>query len=175
VKHFRQWLFHGAAALSLLLCRATISQEILRFPDVDFSFYWTSRGSLISVDSFEDVYRPDQSRVANAITVRKFSPWPSHVPFQFRRRAVETGNEVPGKTQFNSTEIWVDDKNQPVSRDEPGHQLDSIAVTEIAQIPIHGGIYFVVTAILPVIWCVRRRRRRSVKKSDLISNSTSAE
>lgn len=154
------------AAFSMLLCMLTLIQELLRFPDVDFGFFWASEGRLISVDSYEDVASPSS---ANAITVRRFRPWPSVVPFQFRSCAVEAGDEVPCQGTGNKFEVWVGEDNQPVPRNHRGHFANPVTADVIAQIPIHGGCYFLATAFAPALWFIwkyrsfRRRKMRRLK------------
>lgn len=146
-------LFAIASAVSLLLCVATFGEELLRFPDNDFSFYWASNGRMISVDSFEDIPQ------ANTITVRRLSPMPSDVPFHVRHCAVEARDDAPCAGIGNSVEVWVDKNGQPVGRREGGRRAGPMMVTVLAQVPLtHVGTFFLLAAFAPALWCVMRYR-----------------
>jgi len=140
------------APFSLLLCALTVAEESLRFPDNDFSFYWASNGRMISVDSFEDTSH------ANAITIRRFSPMPANVSFQFRSCAVETGSDVPCVGLGKVAEVWLDQNNQPVMRDSPGGRAVPMTVGAIVQIPLHGYTLILLTAFAPLAWYVVQYR-----------------
>jgi len=154
-------LFMLVSVLSLLLCMLTLGEELLRFPDMDFSFYWASNGRMICVDSFEDISSPN---FENAITVRRFSPWPSVVPFQFRSCAVEAGDEAPCGGVGNAVEVWLDQNGQPIDRKAGGHLAGPTTVTVLAQIPLRGGLYFLMTAFAPALWVILKYRSRRRQK-----------
>jgi len=163
-KSMKRHIFTILSAASLLLCAVICLEEALRFPDDDFSFYWASHGRMISVDSFED------TPFGNAITVRRFSPVPSDVPFQFRHCAVEGGTDAPTVGTGNSVQVWLDRNDQPVGRNEGGKLSNPMTVSILLQTPLtHVGAFFILTAFTPSAWCVvryrswrtRRKRRMS--------------
>jgi hypothetical protein len=159
-------LFTLLCVLSLLLCMLTLCEVVLRFPDMDFSFYWASKGRMICVDSFEDITSPN---FENAITVRRFSPWPSVVPFQFRSCAVEAGDEAPCGGVGKAVDVWLDQNEQPVDRKAGGHLAGPMTVTVLAQIPLREGLYCSMTAFAPALWIIlkfRSRRRRMRRRID---------
>jgi len=152
-----RWLFNALAALSLLLFIAIIGEELVRFPDNDFSIFWSFNGRLISVDSFEDL--PD----ANAITMREFSPWSVWVPLQFRYCSVEGGDEVPTLGLGNQVDVWIDRNGQPGRREYKDHVARPADVRAVWQIPLHGGVYLFLSGVVPAIWCVAKSRSSYIK------------
>lgn len=146
-------LFTLTCAISLLLCVAIGVEELLRFPDNDFSFYWAAHGRMISVDSFED------TPYGNAITVRRLGPVPFDVPFQFHQCAVEAGDEAPSEGNGRSIELWLDQNNQPISRHEAGHLASPATASIVAQVPLDDvGTVFLLTALMPGMWLAMRCR-----------------
>jgi len=171
MKRLRLRLFDLLAAFSLALCVADIAAEYLALPDDDASLYWVWRGSLYSLDTFEDIYAPF---FMNAYTLRRFDNWPSRVPLHFTHCSVEIGTEVPfvgenGATcgSMQSAPVWVDQDIQPLSHKDPAGHYMATSEIQIFQIP---RFTCVVTAVLPVIWVIRalvtlgRRKARRAKE-----------
>lgn len=160
----KKLLLNLLTVLSLLLLATILAEEMLRFPDDDFSFYWSSNASLYSLDSFEDTPQ------GNAITLRRLSPTPSKIPFQFRHCSVEGSNEAPSVGTGAIVDISLDGNNQPVGHHDEGARVVPVTVTTIAQIPLdYVGTLFLLAACTPIFrcvtkyhsWRIRRKRRQS--------------
>lgn len=162
MKHLWQLIFGVLAALSLFIFVKGVEAFLATALGDDFAVYWTWNRSLVCIDSYEDITDTKRDVVANSITVRRFSPWPSKVPLHFGGGPVETGSEVPYPRGMDTGHVWVNKDNQPIdNHNQSGHYYGPVEITALLQIrERHGGwlLFFVLTAAIPVAWVVHIRR-----------------
>jgi hypothetical protein len=159
-------VFKGFVAISLLVMLLPVVLALhFIFSNDDWAIYYSWRGQLICVDSFED------NSKGNTITVRRFTPWPSRVPIHLSSGAVEASSEIPfiesdGRGMRIWTRTWVDSTDQPANHKSPmpgDHWSAVMNVGMVAQFPEPGFGFLMAGAVVPLFWliyCFRQRRMR---------------